>query len=171
MKARREDSERGETLARRKGVEKAARARQKALRDAALGPGSLFSEADYKTVRADVVAPSAMVSAGSGAGAGSVSVDALCAGRYPVLGCLRCEAWAGYIASVCQVLLRTPAVAAWLRGHVDQCGSKSDGAGQDCIVCALAESRACLGKAAVPLTVVRRALVDPTFAMTNGIKR
>ena len=120
MKARREDRERGETLARRKGVEKAARARQKALRDAALGPGSLFSEADYKTVRADVVAPSAMVSAGSGAGAGSVSVDALCAGRYPVLGCLRCEAWAGYIASVCQVLLRTPAVAAWLRGHVDQ---------------------------------------------------
>ena len=93
--------------------------------------------------------------------------DALCGGRYPVLGCLRCEPWAGYIASVCQVLMRTPAVAAWLGVHVAQCQSRLDGGGQDCVVCVLADSRACLGRVTAPPAVVHRTLAGPTFADTQ----
>ena len=92
-------------------------------------------------------------------------------GRHPVIGGFRCDAWASYIAAVCQVLLRAPSVAAWLDAHMGHCVGRLGGTGaleSECVICALAESTESLGKRGRPALVTQRALVSSKFADAEG---
>ena len=171
MKARKEDRERGVTIAETRRAKRAVMEHRKALRVRAFGPESLFRDAAYKDARRCVQGVGAPASMQLFDGQDGIVVQELAVGRYPTIGGFRCEPWASYIAAVCQVLVRTPLVAALLDAHVAHCAVGADEVDQrssKCVTCALANSRERLGKGGVPALVTHRAMVDGRFEDVVG---
>ena len=140
VKLHKDDEALAKARAKQKRVDKAVRERRNDLRRRAFGKESLFTSEEYTSRRAEVEAPR-VPGLGLFLGEGiRAQADA-----EPALRGFAGEACASCIASVCQVLLRTPAVRRWLGEHAASCDAVSDGDVR-CVPCLMRGCAAALGR-------------------------
>ena len=159
MRARASDRDRAELRARAVKLAKEANRRRERERAQVFGAESLFGAAMDAVFAVGAAAPQAPSAVGiemllglSGAGWGAQ------AGAWsPALGGLRNPGNACYANSVCQVLLRLPAVARWLEAHGSHCQ------GQRCAACRLRASGAQVGAGCTADIVRLRGLAGARF--------
>ena len=169
MRARAADRDRGEFLEIARKEAKAAEAKREARRSAAFGPRSLFGSGLARADPLEAHAPQAPSELPIEILAGLPSGDANATWKslgQVTLGGMANMGDTCYANSVVQVLLRLPAIAAWLHAHASHCEVRRrsrDSAEARCTACDLWATRLQFGSGACPELVRQRVAVDQRF--------